>query len=411
MTHKSLSKEVIAETIDRASPLLRDLSWKIHDHPELGYKEVYAHKTLTDFLESQGFQVTRHACGIETAFVADFEYLGEGDHMTDRVRSIGFCSEFDALPSVGHGCGHNLIAITGVAAALAIRQALIQHKIPGKVRLLGTPAEETLGGKIPMLAQEAFSGLDACLMVHPGPADVLYRQPLGVGRLEVEFFGHAAHASASPSEGVNALDAFAIAYNAVAMLRQQSLPTNRIHSILTHGGEADNIIPDYVTGVFMYRAVQNQDFVKLHDRLVEILEAAAKATGCRVKINKVMEYLPLNNNSILTERFGEYMRSMGASYATRTIEETMPTGSTDMGNVTRALPGFHPVFTIANLDSRREDGLSTHSLRFAELSRTETAHLTALRSAKAMAMTGLDVLVDPDFTRLAREEYDHSMGH
>ncbi|KAF9969406.1 hypothetical protein BGZ73_008239, partial [Actinomortierella ambigua] len=262
-----------------------------------------------------------------------------------------------------------LIAIAGVGAALAVREALIANKLPGKVRLLGTPAEETLGGKIPMLAHGAFADLDACLM------------------------------------GINALDAFVMAYNSVAALRQQTLPTNRIHSVLTHGGDADNIIPDYVTGVFMYRAVKNQDFVKLHDQLVAIMTAAAKATGCRVEIKKVMEYLPLNNNSVLTERFGQYMQTMGAKYATRSIEETMPTGSTDMGNVTMALPGIHPVFNIANLHSERDPALSTHSLLFAERSRTETAHFAAIRSAKAMALTGLDVLLDPEFTRLARDEY------
>ncbi|KAG0241178.1 hypothetical protein BGW41_006171 [Actinomortierella wolfii] len=410
MTQGGPTADVI-EAIDGTSPLLRELSLQIHDHPEIGYNEVFAHKSLTDFLESQGFQVTRHACGIDTAFVADFEYLGETSNKDTKIRSIGFCSEFDALPSVGHGCGHNLIAIAGVGAALGVRHALLKNKIPGRVRLLGTPAEETLGGKIPMLARGAFEGLDACLMVHPGPFDLLYRQPLGVGRLEVEFFGQAAHASASPFEGINALDAYAMAYNSVAALRQQTLPTSRIHSILTHGGDADNIIPDYVTGVFMYRAVKGKDFTKLHDQLVTILEASAKATGCRVKINKVMEYQPLNNNSVLTERFKQYMESMGATYATRDIEETMPTGSTDMGNVTVAMPGIHPVFNIANLHSEREPGLSTHSLLFSERSRTEIAHQAAIRSAKAMALTGLDVLIDPEFTRLAREEYDQSQSH
>jgi amidohydrolase len=194
-------KDVVA-AIEKASPELRSLSMKIHDHPELGYQEVFAHKTLTDFLTAQGFHVTKHACGIPTAFIAEFEHPGaDPAQFGSPIRSIGFCSEYDALPAIGHGCGHNLIAIAGVGAAMGVKAAMEKNKIRGRVRLLGTPAEETLGGKRPMLEKGAFEGLDACLMVHPGQFDILYRQPLGVGRLEVEFHGKAAHASASPWEG------------------------------------------------------------------------------------------------------------------------------------------------------------------------------------------------------------------
>ena len=194
-------KDLLA-AIDAADKDLRHLSLQIHDHPELGYQEHFAHKVLTDYLANQGFHVTRHACGIETAFIAEFVHQGPPNGQdTSPMRSVGFCSEFDALPSIGHGCGHNLIAISGVAAALGVKAAMEKNKIRGRVRLLGTPAEETLGGKRPMLDRGAFDGLDACMMVHPGQFDVLYRQPLGVGRLEIEFHGKAAHASASPWEG------------------------------------------------------------------------------------------------------------------------------------------------------------------------------------------------------------------
>ncbi|KAF9189567.1 hypothetical protein BGZ51_009462 [Haplosporangium sp. Z 767] len=395
----------LLEAIEQADADLRHLSLQIHDHPELGYEEHFAHKTLTDYLARQGFHVTRHACDIETAFIAEYVHHGPPNSAAP-MRSIGFCSEFDALPGVGHGCGHNLIAITGVAAAMGVKAAMEKNNIPGRVRLLGTPAEETLGGKRPMLERGAFENLDACMMVHPGQFDVLYRQPLGVGRLEIEFHGKASHASASPWEGINALDAVCMTYNAIGLLRQQTLPSNRIHSIVTNGGQAANIIPELASMVTMYRAGKNADLVKLHDQIVEIIESSAEATGCTVKINKTMEYLPLNNNSFLTDRYGSYMRSLGVHYESREVDEVTPAGSTDMGNVTAALPGCHPVFNIASLDGVREPGLSTHSLLFAERARTELAHKTAIRAAKGLSLTGLDILLEPELAKNAREEYE-----
>lgn len=168
------------------------------------------------------------------------------------------------------------------------------------------------------------------------------------------------------------------------------------------------VIPDLVTGVVMYRATKKEDFEKLHDQLVEILESAAETTGCTVTIEKVMEYLPLNNNAHLMDRFGAHMESFGAHYMGRQVDETYPTGSTDMGNVTVAMPGVHPVFNITSLKGEREPGLSTHSILFAERARTETAHKTAIRAAKAMSLTGLDVILDAEFTKNIRKEYDAS---
>ncbi|KAF9571160.1 hypothetical protein EC968_000963 [Mortierella alpina] len=409
-------KDLLA-AIEHADADLRHLSLQIHDNPELGYEEHFAHKTLTDYLSLLGFTVTRHACDIKTAFIAEYVHQGDGSHdASSPMRSVGFCSEFDALPAIGHGCGHNLIAISGVAAALGVKVAMEKNKIRGRVRLLGTPAEETLGGKRPMLERGAFEGLDACMMVHPAQFDVLYRQPLGVGRLEIEYHGKASHASTSPWEGINALDAVAMTYNAIGLMRQQTLPANRIHSIVTNGGQAANsectsqnykynFIPELASMTTLYRAGTIPEMNKLQDQIEEIIESSADATGCTVKIDKAMEYLPLNNNSFLTDRYGFYMKSFGVHYNTRAVDEVTPAGSTDMGNVTAALPGCHPVFNIASLEGVREPGLSTHSILFAERARTELAHKTAIRAAKALALTGLDVLIDAEFTKNARDEF------
>ncbi|KAF9583637.1 hypothetical protein BGW38_008961 [Lunasporangiospora selenospora] len=402
------SKHVV-DAIDAASAELRQVSLKIHDNPEVGFKEVFAHKTLTDYLLQKGFQVTKHACGLDTAFIAEFvQDQGVPESAEQPLPSVGFCSEFDSLPGIGHGCGHNLIAISGLAAVLGVKTAMEKSQIRGRVRLLGTPGEETLGGKIPMIERGALDGLDACMMVHPGQSDILYRQPLGVGRLEVEYHGKAAHASTSPWEGKNALDAMCMAYNAIGLLRQQTLPTNRIHSIIKNGGQATNIVPELVTASIMYRANKQAELVHLQKQIVEILESSAEATGCTVKVDKVMEYLPLNNNSFLTDRFGSYMTSMGAHFQTRDQDEVTPAGSTDMGNITVALPGCHPVFNIASLDSTREPGLSTHSILFAERARTEIAHQSVIRAAKALALTGLDVIMDAEYTKNVRKEFEEN---
>ncbi|KAG0245706.1 hypothetical protein B0O80DRAFT_477928 [Mortierella sp. GBAus27b] len=406
------AQDDLLAAIDAADAQLRDISQQIHDNPELGYKEYFAHKLLTDYLESQGFNVTRSACDTETAFIAEFVHEGSDPTASaaadEPIRAVGFCSEFDALPSIGHGCGHNLIAISGVAAVLGIKATLEKNKIRGKVRLLGTPAEETLGGKLPMLEKGAFKDLDVCMMVHPGQFDVLYRQPLGVGRLEYEFHGKASHAATSPWEGINALDAAAMTYNAIGLLRQQTLPTNRIHSIVTNGGQASNIIPELASMTTLYRANKREDLDKLHDQIIEIIESSAEATGCTVKIEKTMEYLPLNTNPPLADRYGSYLTSFGVQYNPREVDLTTPAGSTDMGNVTNALPGIHPVFNIASLEGVREPGLSTHSALFAERAGTDLAHKTVIRAAKGLSLTGLDVLLDAEFTKAAREAFERS---
>ncbi|KAF9920148.1 hypothetical protein BGZ65_011504, partial [Modicella reniformis] len=331
---KKLRKDLLA-AIDAADADLRHLSLLIHDHPELGYEEHFAHKTLTDYLSKQGFNVTRHACGIETAFIAEFVHHHHGGDSADSSHATA-----------------------------------------------------------PMRSRGAFKGLDVCIMLHPAQFDVLYRQPLGVGRLEIEFHGKASHASTSPWEGINALDAVAMTYNAIGLFRQQTLPTNRIHSIVTNGGQASNIIPELASMTTLYRAQKPADLAKLHDQLIEIIDSAAEASGCTVKVEKTMEYLPLNTNPPLADRFGSYMKSFGVHYNSREVDEATPAGSTDMGNVTAALPGIHPVFNIASLDGVREPGLSTHSTLFAERARTEVAHKAVIRAAKSLSLTGLDVLLD-----------------
>ncbi|KAF9577560.1 hypothetical protein BGW38_007147, partial [Lunasporangiospora selenospora] len=268
----------ICQAIDNETVSLRELSLKIHSNPELGYKEVLAHKALTDYVEAKGFKVTRHAYQLDTAFIAEYESPATAAAVAagETVRAVGFCSEYDALPGIGHACGHNLIAIAGVASALAIKLVLERHNLVGRVRLIGTPAEETTGGKIPLIERGAFDGLDCCMMTHPSPGDLVYPTILSVGGFLVEYFGKASHASASPWEGVNALDALVQAYNGLGLLRQQTPTTCRIHCIITSGGQAANIIPEYAAGKIMYRSTVAEDHVKLREKVIRVAKAAAE---------------------------------------------------------------------------------------------------------------------------------------
>ncbi|KAF9363346.1 hypothetical protein BGX34_004363 [Mortierella sp. NVP85] len=407
-THVNQYADEVKQAIENETESLRELSLQIHGNPELGYKEVLAHKALTDYLELKGFKVTRHAYEIDTAFVAEYESPAATAAAAagEKVKAIGFCSEYDALPGIGHACGHNLIAVAGVASALGVKAILEKHNLVGRVRLLGTPAEETTGGKIPMIERGAFDGLDACMMTHPAPADVVYCTILSVGGLLVEYFGKASHASASPWEGVNALDAMITAFNGIALLRQQIAPTSRIHGIITNGGQAPNIIPDYTAGKILYRATNVDDHAKLRANLMRILNAAAESTGCTVKVTEEMNYKPVPQNELLAARYALYTEQLGVKYWPRPVQEAAPSGSTDMGNVAYYLPGIHPVYNITSLDGGIDTSVSNHSIKFTEQAKTDVAHEATWRSAKGLALTGLDVLIEDGFSDAVRRDFE-----
>ncbi|KAF9970055.1 hypothetical protein BGZ73_007348 [Actinomortierella ambigua] len=409
--HAKYTKDV-HDAIDAASQSLREVSLKLHSNPELGYKEVIAHETLTNYLESHGFKVTRHACEIDTAFIAEFESPATvaAERAGQKVHTIGFCSEYDALPDVGHACGHNLIAISGVAAAIGVKVALEKNNLPGRVRLLGTPAEETTGGKILMLQRGAFDGLAACMMLHPFQTDMVYATTLGVGGFLVEYHGKSSHASASPWEGVNALDAMVMTYNGLSMLRQQTIATSRIHCIILEGGKAANIIPDYASGKIMYRATNTKELAKVHNDCLRVIHASAAATGCTVTVHKEMEYQAMPQNEILATRYTQYLTAAGVKFLPRANQEAIPTGSTDMGNVANALPVIHPMFNIDNLDSVTNVDLTNHSYGFTEQAKTDVAHATTFRAAKGLALVGLDVVIEPGFAEAVRKDFEERVA-
>ncbi|KAG0239227.1 hypothetical protein BGW41_007843 [Actinomortierella wolfii] len=397
--------KVISSAIDTASSQLRSLSMKIHEEPEIAYEEYKAHGWLTAYLEQKGFKVERSAYGLETAFVASFgKSKSDGGQVT-----VGICSEYDALPGIGHACGHNLIAISGVAAALGLQAVIERFHLNAQVKLFGTPAEETTGGKITMFNNGAFEGVDVCMMLHGANADVIYTPFLALDTVEVEFFGKASHASASPWEGVNALDAAILTYTNIGMMRQQIKPTHRVHGIIKDGGKAANIIPDYTKSVYTVRAPKWDEVVVLKKRVEAIFKGAASATGCTVALKWGVPYKDIITNNPLAESFIEHMGVMGLKYASKEEQQSKLSGSTDMGNMTYEMPGIHPMFNILNLDGTDDRTMGLHSTDFAAAAAKPVAHLATLRAAKALARTGVDCIVHPEFLKKVKEDFQQQI--
>ncbi|KAF9339832.1 hypothetical protein BGZ91_004565 [Linnemannia elongata] len=399
----------IDEAIEAASVELRSLSLKIHENPELGLKEFKAHAWLTEYLSSKGFTVGKSAAPeLETAFIAQF-----GDPSSNLV--IGLCSEYDALPlskpgsteqTTSHACAHNLIAISGVAAALGLQAVIRQFNLPAQIKLFGTPSEEQDYGKVTMLNAGDFEGVDVCMMLHGANADVIYTPFLALEKATVEFFGKASHASTTPWEGINALDAAMQVYTGIALMRQQMRPDQRVHGIIEVGGQASNIIPQYTKSLYRVRAPKDAQVQELKKRVNKIFEAAAKSTGCQVKYHWDGHLQDILTNEHLVVRFEKWMNSQGLKYASKAQQQSKLSGSTDMGNITHAIPGIHPMFNIINLEGIDAPSGGLHTVEFATAAATPVAHTATLRASKALAMTGVECILDPEFLRRVKQEFE-----
>jgi amidohydrolase len=382
-------KKTIAQAVDRLGDDLEKLSHRIHDHPELGYQEAQAAAWLTEFLDAQGFKVERGVAGVETAFRATLE-LGEGP-------TLAILCEYDALPQIGHACGHNVIATAGVGAGAGL--AAVRDRLPkGRIQVIGTPAEEGGGGKVKLIKSGVFEDVDAAMMVHGFDRWVAHSDLLGIIRVGFEFTGKAAHASADPWEGVNALDAAIQTYNNVAMLRQQVRPDARVHGIITHGGAAPNIIPEFAAATFYVRSINIDYMWELERRVIKCAEGAAKAAGCELKVVEHGDtaYAPMKRNATLLEAFRANLRTFGV---TESPELKDRLGSSDIGNVSQVIPAIQPMVKIA------PDGTPIHSRAFEAAAKSPLAREGMLISAKTMAMTVCDLLSDPSLVERARAEF------
>ena len=314
-----LKSRIIAEVNAKRNDIC-DLSRKIHDNPELGFHEYKASEWLTQYLEKNGFRVERGILGLETAFRASY---GQGSPV------IALLAEYDALPGLGHACGHNIIAASSIGAGIAARLAVDEYG--GTVLVIGTPAEELYGGKVTMAQKRAFDGLDAAMMVHPGGHNSVVTEALACQGLSVEFFGKASHAAGRPESGINALEALIQSYNAINSLRQHIRSKARIHGIITDGGQAPNVVPDHSAASFLVRADTEAYLEELKQKVLNCFIGAATATGARLEYKwDDLCYAPMLNNIALGRLFMNNMRQIGRKM--KLVDPDKSFGSTDFGN-------------------------------------------------------------------------------
>ncbi|MBA7681663.1 p-aminobenzoyl-glutamate hydrolase subunit B [subsurface metagenome] len=380
-------KASVIEEIDARCHQLSELSLKIHSHPEPGFQEVKAVRWLTHYLKENGFSIEQGICELPTAFRGSY---GQGKP------AIAILAEYDALPNLGHACGHNLIAASAVGAGVASKLAIDQ--LGGTILVIGTPAEELYGGKVIMAERGAFGNLDMAMLVHPGVYDTATTETLACQALEVEFFGKAAHAAARPDAGINALEAMLQAFTAINSLRQHIKDKARIHGIITDGGQAANVVPAHSAGSFLVRAEDDTYLNELNQRVLDCFIGAATASGARLEYKwGDIRYTPLRNNLILAQLFTQNMQSLG-----RKVQFSDPSkafGSTDMGNVSQLVPSIHPFVAIAPVET------ATHSPQFASAAASETGIHGLLDAAKALAMTVVDLVANPEIATKVKQEF------
>lgn len=382
---KELKAQVIQE-IERHQSALIELSLRIHHNPELGFEELIASRHLVEYLENNGFDVETGYCGLSTAFRATFG-------TTPPV--VAFVAEYDALPKLGHACGHNIIAAAAVGAGIGAMSAVKQ--IGGTVVVMGTPGEELYGGKAIMVKHGGFMGIDAAMMIHPSGQDNAIVQSLGCATLDVEFFGKATHAAAFPQDGINALDAMILSFNGINSLRQHCRDGSRIHGIITSGGEAANVVPDYTAGKFLVRSSDMQYLEELKEKVLNCFVAASVATGAKIDYTwGEVTYAFLRTNVTLAKLFCQNMEAAGRHVS---LSSHSQFGSTDMGNVSQVVPSIHPLLSIVH------PGVSEHSPEFADAAASEQGHRALLDGAKALALTFIDVTTDPTCMKKVKDEF------
>jgi len=380
-------KASIADEIDDQCHQLSELSQKIHANPELGFHEVKAAAWLTQYLEENNFSIERGICDLPTAFRASY---GQGKP------AIAILAEYDALPGLGHACGHNLIATCAVGAAVASKLAVDQFG--GSILVIGTPAEEIYGGKVVMADRGAFNNVDMAMMVHMGMYDTATVRALACQNLEVEFFGKAAHAAARPEAGINALEAMLQSFAAINSLRQHIKSTARIHGIITDGGEAANVVPVHSAANFMVRAEDNTYLDELKERVLNCFIGAATASGARLEYKwDEVSYAPMRNNLTLARLFRQNIQSLGRRM--QLFNPNSAFGSTDMGTVSQLVPGIHPIVAITPKGA-------LHSPQFAEAAVSEAGIRGLIDAAKALAMTVVDLVVNPNVVSKVKREFE-----
>ncbi len=375
---RRVAKTRVNSLVDDVSDLLLDVSHRIFENPELCFEEHFAHDLLCENLESAGMATTRHAYGLQTAFEAT-----AGTHGP----VVAVICEYDALPQIGHACGHNVIAAAGLGAALAT--APLAEELGGRLKVLGTPAEEAGGGKEFMIRAGAFDDVSAAMMVHPADHNLPSLTTLAFHGLEVDYHGVASHAAAAPHLGRNALDAAVLGYMNVAALRQHIRPDERVHGIFTNSGDKPNVVPRFASAQWYVRSTNIADLEELKGRVVACLQAGADAAGCTMNVRWIdPPYAEMIDNLELLRRYEANAAPLGRGFEPAD-EVGQVVGSTDMGNVSHVVPSIHPLIAVA------PSGTSIHTADFAVHARGEAGDRAVIDGAKALAATVVDCWLEP----------------
>jgi len=380
-------KARVIDYIDEIGPRLIQISQTIHANPELAFEEYESSKLLADTAESFGYAVERGVGGLPTAFVATSANGSRGP-------TVAFLAEYDALPGLGHACGHNIIGTAATGAALALQA--IRDDVQGTVKLIGTPAEERGGGKAILVERGVFAGVDAAMMVHPGSKTMVARGSIASNSLVFEYFGKAAHAAGAPDRGINALDACIQTFNNINALRQHLAPDVRIHGIITDGGKAPNIVPDYTRAEFSVRAATSDESLDVVEKVIRCAQVGALAAGARLKATHQRHYAHRIPNPTLARLFAANVSAVGETVVEPDPDERK--GSSDMGNVSHLLPAIHPYIPIV------DPGQGGHTPEFALAAASERGNQALLRAAKALAMTAVDLFTQPELVEQAKVE-------
>jgi amidohydrolase len=381
-------KQQACDRIDAVAHQLIEVSHDIHAHPEQNFAETYAAELLTRSASELGLPTERNMYGCETGFSGE---VGTGP-------TVCVMSEYDALPDIGHGCGHNIIAAAGLGAAIGL--AVVAPRAGGRLRYLGTPAEEGGGGKLVMARNGALEGVDIAMMVHSADADLTTIDAIALQQLVVEYSGEAAHAAAAPERGRNALDAAVLGYMAVAALRQHILPSERIHGIFTRAGEKPNIVPRDAAMEWYVRSDTVTTLSALKPRVLAALQSGASACGCGFSHEWVdTPYADMVTNNNLSSMYIANASQLGRAVSVPGVNGRRVVGSTDMGNVSHLVPSIHPMIASAPV------GTAIHTVEFARQSITPMADKAVIDGAKAMAMTAIDFWTSPDQQRAIAKEF------
>jgi amidohydrolase len=384
-----MMKQTIEDTINLHAESWKSVSSFIGSNPELGHQEYLASARLTELLKSHDFEVQTGVLDIPTSFIATYNSGKPGP-------IVAFLAEYDALPELGHACGHHLICMMSIGAAIGLKS--VMGELGGTIRVYGTPAEETKGAKVPMAAAGLFDDVDFALMAHPFYTYEQSGISLAMDAIQFEYFGRPAHAAANPSQGINALDAVLQLFNSINALRQQMKPDARVHGIINHGGKAPNIIPDYASAQFYVRSASRPYTDELVRKVLACAEGAALQTGCKLQTsNYEYSYDELRTNEALSRVFNRNLIGMGIS--PDEIEIGKDHGSLDLGNVSSHCPTIHPFIKVVN-----EKHL-LHTKEFRDLAMEDRALDGMIFAAKALAYTAYDVISIPRLLQEIKEEF------